>query len=70
MIIQLLVQNLSKIRFISCTFYNPILVYLSFKGIVSQDLGVFFISVGRYEARNRAGSVLFFISKRFLYLNF
>jgi hypothetical protein len=43
----------------------------NFKGIVSRDFGtIFFISLDRFEGRNRAGSGLFFILITFSYLNF
>jgi hypothetical protein len=41
------------------------------KGIVSRDFGTpFFISLDRFEGRDRAGSGLFFILMTFSCLNF
>jgi hypothetical protein len=45
---------------------NCCLTFSRFKGIVSNEILVpFFISLDRFEGRNRAGSGLFFILKTF-----
>jgi hypothetical protein len=48
---------------------EAIVLQFPFKGIVSRDFVPFFISLDRFEGRNRAGADLFFILMTFSCLN-